>query len=63
MPQLTEEQISDIKYFWEYKGDLERYSSFEELKPLIWEQKPQIMKAWNDYKASIEILNAVIESL
>lgn len=63
MKKLTEEQLNDLKYFWEFKGDLERYSSFEELKPIIQQDYPEIIKAWNDYKASIAILNLVMENV
>lgn len=61
--KLSEEEISDLKYFWEEKGDVERYYKFEELKPLIQEQYPELYKAWYDYKASIKIMDAVIKSL
>ena len=63
MEKLTIEQISDLRYFWEEKGDLERYAFFEELKPQIQEQFPELLKAWYDYKASIKIMDAVVESL
>lgn len=63
MEKLTEEQIQDLKYFWLEKGDLERYCDFELLKPQIQEQIPELIKAWNDYKASIKILNLVVENL
>jgi len=63
MEKLTEEQISDLKYFWEEKGDIERYCDFEKLKPQIQEQLPELLKAWYDYKASIKIMDAVIKSL
>ena len=61
--KLTDTQISDLKYFWEEKGDLERYCDFEELKPLIQEQYPELLKAWYDYKASITIMDAVIKNI
>ena len=63
MEKLTEEQIYDLKYFWEEKGDLERLCNFEELKPKIQEQFPELLKAWNDYKTSIKIMNAVVKSI
>jgi len=63
MEKLTEEQINDLKYFWEEKGDLERLYNFEELKPKIQEQFPELLKAWYDYKASIKIMDAVVKSL
>lgn len=63
MEKLTEDQIQDLKYFWQEKGNLERFCDFEELKPQIQNEYPELLKAWYDYKASIQILNLVIESL
>lgn len=61
--KLTEKDVNDLKYFWQYKGDLERYCNFEVLKPVLEKEKPEVIKAWNDYKASIKILDLVIENL
>jgi hypothetical protein len=63
MNKLTDIQIDDLKYFWEEKGDIERYVYFEELKPQIQEEYPELLKAWYDYKASIKIMDAVVKSL
>jgi hypothetical protein len=63
MSKLTDEQKSDIRYFWEEKGDISRYCDFEELKPIIQEEYPELLKAWYDYKASIKIMDVVIKSL
>lgn len=63
MEKLTEDQIQDLRYFWQEKGDLERFCDFEELKPQIQNEYPELLKAWYDYKASIQILNLVVESL
>lgn len=39
--------LEDIKYFWEYKGDITRYIDFdrERLKRLA----PHILLAWDSY--------------
>ena len=63
MSKLTEQDLSDLQYFWEYKGDLERLTSFERLKPILQEEKPEILKAWNDYIASKKILDIVMKSI
>ena len=63
MEKLTSEQIESLKYFWKEKSDLERYAFFEELKPQIQEQFPELLKAWYDYKAGIKIMDLVIDSL
>lgn len=60
MGKITDQQLNDIKYFWENKGDLERLSGFEEMMPDLEREYPEIIKAWRDYKASIKILDAVI---
>lgn len=61
--EREQEHLSQLKYFWEEKGDLERYYAFEELRPMLQEKHPAVLKAWNDYKASIQIMDAVIKSL
>lgn len=61
--KLNAEHLDMIKYFWEEKGDIERYCHFEELKPIIQQEKPEILKAWYDYKASIKIMDAVMNNL
>ena len=63
MSKLTKENLKDLVYFWKFKGDLERFSNFKELKPLIEKEYPEILKAWNDYKTSIKILDAVINTI
>lgn len=61
--ELTKQDINDLQYFWQEKQDLERFVDFERLKPLIQEKKPELIKAWNNYKASVKILDLVIENL
>ena len=63
MEKLTQQQINDLKNFWEYNGDLERYCDFEKLKPQIQEQLPELLKAWNDYKLSKKIMSIIVESI
>lgn len=58
-----EKHVSSLKYFWEEKGDMEKYYYFEEIKPLIKEYYPEILKAWYDYKSSEQILNNIISRL
>lgn len=62
MAQLTERQKKDLHYFWVYKGDLERWSSFEELKPQIEIEFPKILRAWYKYKKSIKRLDKIFEN-
>lgn len=63
MSKLTEQNLSDLQYFWQNKGDLERLCTFEELIPILQVERPEILKAWNDYKASKKILDIVMESI
>jgi hypothetical protein len=60
---LTEMDLLNLQYFWQEKNDLERLIGFEELITLIKKEKPEILKAWNDYKASKKILDIVMESI
>lgn len=60
---LTEQDLNDLKYFWQEKEDLERLTTFERLIPILEKEKPEVLKAWNDYKASKKILDIVIDSL
>ncbi len=61
--KLTEDEIRRLKYFWEEKQDIERCYDFESLKPKIQQQYPELLKAWDDYKISIRIMDAVVKSL
>ena len=63
MKKLTEEQLNDLKYFWQYKGDLERYSSFEKLIPILKRDYPEIISSWNSYKGTIKILDLIMENV
>lgn len=63
MSKLTETDLEDLKYFWQDKEDLERFTSFESLIPILEKEKPEVLKAWNDYKASKRILDLVMENL
>ena len=60
---LTEQDLNDLQYFWQVKEDLERLSTFERLMPILEKEKPEVLKAWNDYKASKKRLDIVIHSL
>lgn len=60
---LTDEDKSDIVYFWREKGDLTRLCSWERIKPALAREYPEVLKAWEDYRTSIRTLNAVIRNL
>jgi hypothetical protein len=54
---------SMLKYFWSTKRDLECYAQFEEIKPMLESEHPEILKAWNDYKMSEKTLTMLIKKL
>ena len=51
--------VAMLKYFWQDKGNLERWVGWEETKA----KYPEVVKAWDDYKISMKILDCVIECL
>ena len=61
--KLTEQDLNDLQYCWQVTGDLERLTTFEILIPILEKEKPEVLKAWNDYKASKKIVDIVIGSL
>ena len=63
MRKLTIEDRTMLQYFWEAKGDIERYCDFEELKPEIKKELPKLWKAWKKYNKSLKGLNEVISEI
>jgi hypothetical protein len=63
MEKLTQDDLNDLQWSWQDKGDLERLGIFEKIKPLIEKERPEILKAWNDYKTAKKILDIVMESI
>ena len=63
MEKLTEQDLNMLKYFWQEKEDLERFTDFEKLKPLLEKEKPEVLKAWNNYKSSKKILDIIIDNI
>lgn len=53
-----EDAQSSIQYFWEEKGDLERWAGYD--REYLAREFPAVLKAWDDYKASRAVLNAVV---
>lgn len=46
-----------VEYFWNEKGNVERYSSWsEERCERVW---PAFLHAWRDYKKAVIVLNAI----
>jgi len=63
MEKLTEQDLYTLRYFWQEREDLERFTDFEKLKPLLEKEKPEVLKAWNDYKTSKKILDIVMDNI
>ena len=63
MEKLTEQDLDRLRYFWQEKEDLERFTDFKKLKPLLEKEKPEVLKAWNDYKTSKKILDIVMDNI
>ena len=56
---MDREQAAEmIGYFWQEKGDLERWSSYD--REYLAREFPAVLKAWEDYKASRAVLDAVV---
>ena len=60
---LTEGDYNMVIYFWQEKGDITRWSSWEEKKPLFEKYHPELIKAMNDWTLAEKMLNLVIDSL
>jgi hypothetical protein len=54
-------ELDTLQYFWKAKGDLRRYTGWDVLHAELAARRPDILKAWNDYKAAEMILTAVLE--
>lgn len=56
-----QDAISMLPYFWESKGDIERWCDFD--REYLRREFPAVLKAWDDYKASRAVLDAVMRDL
>ena len=50
-----------MDYFWDAKGDLERYTGWNEI--LVEREFPALAHAWKNFKASKALMDAVIKGL
>lgn len=53
-----ESAASMLEYFWQEKGDIERWVGFD--RDMLAAEFPAVLKAWDDYKASRAVLDAVV---
>lgn len=49
-----------LVYFWEEKGDIERYAGFEDIKPDLQAEYPEVLKVWNDYITARLVVTSVL---
>lgn len=59
---MTDEDARMLDYFWNEKGDLERWSNWHARREAIRESHPEIIKAWEDYKVARRMLSVVIKA-
>jgi hypothetical protein len=54
--------LDSLVYFWEEKGDVERFTGWRDMQPMLQQKYPEILKAWSDYKAARTILGDVLKA-
>lgn len=56
---MDREQAAEmIRYFWQETEDLERWTGFN--RDYLAREFPAVLAAWDDYKASRAVLDAVV---
>ena len=61
--KVVQRDINSIGYFLKEKGDIERWSSWEDRKEAIINEFPELEKALRDFAASTRILDIVTEDI
>ena len=61
--KLTEEDYNNLAYFIKEKGDIERWVSWEEKKPLFFKKYPELEMAMNQKKAANKLFYLTLESV
>lgn len=56
-----EDMRNMLDYFWNEKGDIERWSSFN--RDELMKEYPEVIICWDNYKNAEKILSAVIRGL
>ncbi len=60
---LTEDDINMIDYFWTQKGNLERWTGWDDAKVRLEQSRPELLKARNDYKMARRMVSMAVTSL
>lgn len=63
MRQLTAGDIRSLAYFHQEKGDMARYAYFEELRPALAAQFPEVLDAYDRLKIAQRTLDAVVANM
>jgi len=58
-PEWKQEALRNMAYFWTQRGDLERWSGFEEAD--LAQNFPEIWWAWQSYKAAVAALDKLFK--
>jgi hypothetical protein len=62
--ERIENYMSSLQYFWDTKEDIERWAGLSENYDIIMLYNPEIIKAWEEYKAALKNMgNAVYGKL
>jgi len=62
MEQLTEEDYASIVYFWMEKGDITRWSEWEDRKGLFQYYHPELIEAMKRLTVAKITMNLVVDS-
>lgn len=61
-PRLSLENLYTLRYFWEEKHDLTRWTGFEQALPALRNDRPDILAAWAAYLAAVQQMHEVVQS-
>ena len=60
---MNESDIEMIRYFWEEKGDITRWTSWEDRKPEIKKYHPGLVYAVEQIEFLSRVLDAIVRNL
>lgn len=60
---LTRADLSNFRYYWNEYEDLERSGQWEDKLPALREECPELVAAWETYKAALDAMNRAAEKL
>jgi len=61
--KLTPQDKSDIVYFHQYRGDIERWVGWENAKPLVQKEYPELLDAMERLVSAKRTLSAIVMTL